>query len=141
MHRRSILKMFAVIPASLLAQEAPKYPANVTFRENGKTRHFNGISFRTNTSGDFWLYTKLPHDAYDNESRENIPIANIKSIETPSGAKNPQPPFPVTVTLKNNEVRKGWAFVWQLSLAEWKGRLPGGLSIGLSEVTMIVYAE
>ena len=139
MRRRSILKMFAAMPASLLAQQAPKYPAKVTFRESGKTSHFAGIRFRTNTSGDFWLYTRRPYDASDNESRQNIPIANIKSIETPSGAKNPQPPFPVTVTLKNNEIRKGWAFHSEIILGE--NAFPAMLSTDLSEVTKIVYVE
>jgi hypothetical protein len=140
MHRRNVLKILAVVPATLFAQQLPKHPANVTFREGGKTKHYDDIIFDTDIAGSFFLYTKRPTGppGQDNDF-ESISVANIKSIETPEGAKKLKPPFTVTVTWKNNEVLKGWTYHWNIRLYEKS--LPAPMGTNLSKVTRVVYDE
>lgn len=150
MHRRSVLRILTAIPATAIpatlhaqqtirVQEPPKHPADVTFREGGKTRHYDNITFGTDSGGSFWLYTERPQPPPADNEHESIPVANIKSIETPGGEKKPQPPFPVTVTLKNNDVLKGWADGWSIGLDQ--NSLPAPMGTVLSKVTKITYDE
>jgi hypothetical protein len=134
-----ILAAFAVLP--LIAQD--KTPANLTFRNGGTTKHYDGITFDSDTSGGFWLYKQIPKEPSDNASRESIPVANIGSIEA-DGTKKPKSgpysgPFPATVILKNGDVLKGWVYDWTIHVYE--NSLPAPMNKKLSEVTKIVFAQ
>ena len=139
-----LVGIVALAPAALLGQQGqPKTPADLTFRQDGKTKHYDNIGFDSDTSGSFWLYTKLPKEPSDNDSRESIPVANIRSIEA-EGAKKPKSgpysgPFPATVTLKNKDVLKGWVYDWTIHVYE--NSLPAPMNKKLSDLTKIVFSE
>jgi TIR domain len=117
----------------------PIIPADVTFREDGRTKHYDSIRFGTDTAGNFWLYPKCPRDTADVDLLEHIPVVNIKSIETPPGAEKPKPPFATTVTLKNNEILKGWAYHWTIHV--YQRSLPAPMNIDLDKVARIVFDQ
>jgi hypothetical protein len=139
-----LLTVLAMAPAALLAQqERPKFPADLTFRDDGKTKHYDNVRFDSDSIGSFWLYTKAPRDTRDYDSREQIPPANIKSIEFDAVKKlsgTDAVLSAATVTLVNNDVLKGWVYA-SSRITMYQNSLPAPMNKELSKLTKIVFSK
>lgn len=136
MKRLIISAALSAVP--LICQK--KKPANLTFRDGGNTKHYDGIVFDSDTSGSFWVYTKTPKEPSDNGSRESILLPTSSRLKRTVRKSRNQAilgPFPATVVLKNNDVRKGWVYDWTIHVYE--NSLPAPVNKKLSEVTKIVF--